>query len=316
MEPIFLEPAFKDYIWGGTRIKYSLNKHTPYEKTAESWEVSTNPDGKSTIRNGMYKGETLADVFDFQEVRKDIFGTKTTNMETFPLLVKFIDAETNLSVQVHPDDKYARRVENSNGKTEMWYIMDAGENAKIIDGVKENVTTKQLEEAIYSNSLESLLNYVDVKQGDVIYIPSGTIHAILGNTLICEIQQNSNLTYRVYDWGRVGKDGKPRELHIQKAIDVVDCSLRPQIKNTDTLEGESNIISSEYFKTDKIKIKGSEKSSSSVETFYIMNVVKGFGKLITSTNEYDIKYGDSFIIPATLGEFELQGDMEILKSYI
>ena len=316
MEPIFLEPVYKDYIWGGTRIKYSLNKHTPYEKTAESWEVSTNPDGKSTIKNGMYKGETLSDIFDFREIRKEIFGIKTTNMEKFPLLVKFIDAESNLSVQVHPDDKYAKRVENGSGKTEMWYIMDAGENAQIVCGVKENVTKKQLEEAINSNNLEPLLNYVDIKQGDVIYIPSGTIHAILGNTLICEIQQNSNLTYRVYDWGRVGKDGKPRELHIQKAIDVVDCSLTPQIENTDSLEEESNIISSEYFKTDKIKIKTNKKFSSSVETFYIMNVVKGFGKLITGNNEYEIKYGDSFIIPATLGEFELKGDMELLKTYL
>ncbi len=316
MEPIFLEPAFKDYIWGGTRIKYSLNKHTPYEKTAESWEVSTNPDGKSIIRNGTYKGETLYDLFDYKEVRKEIFGTKTSDMDKFPLLVKFIDAESNLSVQVHPNDEYARKYENSDGKTEMWYIMDAGENAQIICGLKEDVTTRQLAEAINTDTIEPILNYVNVKPGDVIYIPSGTIHAILGNTLICEIQQNSNLTYRVYDWGRVGKDGKPRELHKQKAIDVIDCSQKPQIKNTDNLESDSNIISSEYFKTDKINLNGSEKLSSNVETFYIMNVVKGFGKLITGNNEYEIKYGDSFIIPATLGEFELQGNMELLKSYL
>jgi len=316
MEPIFLEPAYKDYIWGGTRIKYSLNKQTPYEKTAESWEVSTNPDGKSIIKNGMYKGETLYDLFEYKDVRKDIFGTKTADMDKFPLLVKFIDAESNLSVQVHPNDKYARRYENSDGKTEMWYIMDAGENAKIICGLKDNVTSRQVEEAINFDNIEPLLNYVDVKPGDVIYIPSGTIHAILGNTLICEIQQNSNLTYRVYDWGRVGKDGKPRELHKQKAIDVIDCSLKPQIKNTDNLESNSNIISSDYFKTDKIITKGLENYISNVETFYIMNVVKGFGKLIVGNKEYEIKYGDSFIIPATLGEFQLQGNMELLKSYI
>ena len=316
MEPIFLEPAFKDYLWGGTRIKFSLNKQTPYEKTAESWEVSTNPDGKSVIKNGMYKGETLADLFDYMDMRKDIFGTKTANMEKFPILVKFIDAESNLSVQVHPNDYYARKYENSEGKTEMWYIMDAGENAQIICGLKENVTTKQFEEAVNTDTVEPLLNYVDVKPGDVIYIPSGTIHAILGNTLICEIQQNSNLTYRVYDWNRVGKDGKPRELHKQKAIDVVDCSLKPQIKNTDSTAPNTNIISSEYFKTDKMNINGSVNCASNVETFYVMNVVKGFGKLIVNNNEYEIKYGDSFIIPATLGEFELQGTMELLKSYL
>lgn len=281
MEPIFLEPAYKDYIWGGTRIKYSLGKKTPYEKTAESWEISTNPDGKSIIKNGMYKGETLADVFDYIEVRKDIFGTKTADMEKFPILVKYIDAEDNLSVQVHPNDKYAKRVENSEGKTEMWYVMDADEDSQVICGVKENVTTRQLEEAIYENDVEPLLNYVNVKKGDVIYIPSGTIHSILRNILICEIQQNCNLSYRVYDWGRVGKDGKPRELHKQKAIDVIDCSLRPQIKNTESIEeGDTNIIESEYFKVNKIVLEGGEKFTSSVETFYVMNVVKGFGKLI------------------------------------
>ena len=132
MEPFFLEPVYKDYIWGGNRIKHKLNKNTPYEKTAESWEISTNPDGKSIIKNGIYKNKTLADLFDFQDIRKDIFGVKTVNMKKFPLLVKYIDAESNLSVQVHPGDDYAKKIENDSGKTEMWYIMYAASDTQII----------------------------------------------------------------------------------------------------------------------------------------------------------------------------------------
>lgn len=233
MEPIFLEPVFKDYIWGGKRLKEDFNKNTPYEITAESWEVSTNDNGKSIVKNGEYKGLNLEEVFRNKTNRKELFGTKTVEMDKFPLLIKFIDASSNLSVQVHPNDEYAFKNENgSKGKTEMWYIMDCKPGAQIICGMKENVKQEELENILRSENVAEYLNFVTVEKGDCIYIPSGTIHAILGDTLICEVQQNSDLTYRVYDWGRVGKDGKPRELHVKKAIDVVELGVKLQINNT------------------------------------------------------------------------------------
>ena len=318
MEPIFLEPVFKDYIWGGNKLKKLFGKNSPYNITAESWEVSTNKNGQSIIANTMFNGKTLGELFDDMTLRASIFGTKTLNMEKFPLLIKFIDANSNLSVQVHPNDEYAFKNENGEkGKTEMWYIMECNEGAKIICGMKETVKKEDLLNIFSGENVSDYLNYVSVKKGDCIFIPSGTIHAIMGDTLICEIQQNSDLTYRVYDWGRVGKDGKPRELHIQKAIDAVNVGNKPQIAETSNWSvGEKNMISSDYFKTDKITIDGTFKDTSKEETFYAYNVVKGKGTIKANNKTYKLKLGDSFIIPADLGEFIFNGELELLKSYI
>lgn len=316
-EPLFLKPIFKDYIWGGKRLKEDFNKETPYDITAESWEVSTNDNGKSIVKNGDFQGLDLAEVFEKIENRNEIFGTKTQEMEKFPLLIKFIDASSNLSVQVHPDDKYAFEKENGNkGKTEMWYIMDCKEGAQIICGMKEDVTQEQLSNILKSDKVADYLNFVTVNKGDCIYIPSGTIHAILGDTLICEVQQNSDLTYRVYDWGRVGKNGKPRQLHVEKAIDVVSLGGKPQIENTNNIKEKGNIISSKYFKTDKIVVDVEFKDNSNAETFYAFNVVEGEGRIFENGKEYKLKLGDSFIIPATLGEYTIKGKLKLLKSYI
>jgi mannose-6-phosphate isomerase len=318
IEPIFLEPVFKDYIWGGNKLKELFHKNTPYDITAESWEISTNKNGKSIIKNEEYQNLDLAQLFDIKEKREELFGKKTINLDKFPLLVKFIDAANNLSVQVHPDDSYAFEKENGEkGKTEMWYIMECKPGAQIICGMKEGIKQEELPEILMGTKVENYLEFLDVHQGDVIYIPSGTIHAILGDTIICEVQQNSDLTYRVYDWGRVGKDGKPRELHVEKAIETVNVKSRPQLKNTNILkQGEENIIDSEYFKTNKIFVETSFKDHSSKDTFYAMNVVKGNGTIISGGKEYPLNLGDSFIIPAYLGEYEIKGNIELLKSYI
>ena len=318
MEPIFLKPIFKDYIWGGNKLKSLFGKDTPYEITAESWEVSTNKNGQSLIYGGEFDGQTLGTLFENKDLRENIFGTKSVSLDRFPLLIKFIDANSNLSVQVHPNDEYAFKYENGDkGKTEMWYIMECKDGAQIICGMKESVKKEDLPQILNSENVADYLNFVPVKEGDCIYIPSGTIHAILGDTLICEVQQNSDLTYRVYDWGRVGKDGKPRELHVNKAIDVVAVGSRPEIKRTkDWDAGEKNMISSEYFKTYKVTVNGEWKDESNMETFYAMNVVKGSGTIKSNEKTYDLKIGDSFIIPAKLGNYELSGDLELLKSYI
>lgn len=315
MEILFFEPVYKDYIWGGTRLKEYFGKNISTKTAAESWEISTNEDGLSKIKNKNMHGITLKDLFDDTEKRIDIFGTKTKNMSKFPLLIKFIDANTNLSVQVHPNDDYAKKYENDTGKTEMWHIIDCNSDAKIICGMKENVKKEDVEKIIRNNQIKENLNYVDIKKGDTIYIPAGTIHAILGNTLLCEIQQNSNLTYRVYDWDRVGKDGKPRQLHIDKAIRVINVQSNPSIKH-DTEEECVKIMESEFFTVEKINVNGTYCDNSSKGSFYAMNVIDGDGVIEDKTGQYEVKKGDSFLIPSNLGEYKIVGNLKILKSYI
>lgn len=315
MEILFFEPVYKDYIWGGTRLKDYFGKDVKTPTTAESWEVSTNDAGLSKISNSSMKGITLKELFDDKNIREEIFGTKTINMNKFPLLIKYIDAKSNLSVQVHPNNEFAKNNENDTGKTEMWYIIDCAKDAKIICGMKETVKQEDVEEIIKNNMIKENLNYVDIKKGDSIYIPSGTIHAILGDTLICEIQQNSNLTYRVYDWDRVGKDGKPRELHLEKAIKVIDVETKPSITHTKNDESKI-IVDSEYFKVEKIAVVDEYKDKSNKETFYIMNIIDGEGKIATKDKEYELKKGDTILISAKLGEYKIKGKLEILKSYI
>lgn len=313
LEPLFCKPIYKDYIWGGNKLKTIFNKNTPFEKTAESWEIASNKNGESFIQNGIYEGKTITDLFNDNSIKKYIFGDKCENLEKFPLLIKFIDANQNLSVQVHPDDEYAEIKENDMGKTEMWYIMDCKQDAKLICGLKD-INENDKNNKLRQQNIEKYLNYVSIEKGDVIYIPAGTVHAIMEGALICEIQQNSDLTYRLYDWNRVGNDGKPRELHLDKAIDVINVNNFEKPKATNN-EGYERIIDSKYFKVDKAVIEKSLKLKSNKDTFYAINVVCGSGKIVAN-KEYNIGLGDSFTIPAYLGEFVLQGDMEVLISYV
>lgn len=317
MEILFFEPVYKDYLWGGNRLKKEFNKNTPYEVTAESWEISANKNGKSVIKNGEYKGLNLEELFSKEDIRKEIFGNKTINLKEFPLLIKFIDANKNLSVQVHPDNEYAKKYENSLGKTEMWYIMDCNENSKIVCGVNENIDKEQLEQIVRDGKVKDALKYFEVKKGDSILIRPGTIHAIMEGTLICEIQQNADLTYRVYDWDRVDKNGNPRELHIDKALDVINLSNVPNKVKSEDME-KQNLVDCEFFKIDKIQVKDKYCGTSNLDTFITMNVVDGEGKILSKSNnqEYVLKRGDSFLIPANLGEFEITGNVTILKSYL
>lgn len=316
-EPIFLEPVFKDYIWGGQKLKNIFNKKVENEEcTAESWEISTNENGESMIRNGKYQGKTLTELFADKTVREAIFGTKCLKLTEFPLLIKFIDANNSLSVQVHPDNEYAIKHENSLGKTEMWYILDCEPGAQIICGVKPGVTKKMLKEAMNSEKIAEYLNYIDVRKGDCIYIPSGTIHALLGKTLVAEVQQNSNLTYRVYDWGRVGKDGKPRELHIQKALDVINTEKNPQIKNIVTNLPKVSVVESEFFTTNKINVQNEFQEDVSKESFMAFDVIEGEGSLQIENQTYELRKGDSFLIPACTKQYKLEGKMELLQSFV
>lgn len=315
MDIIFLEPVFKNYIWGGQKLKQIFKKNTPYDITAESWEISTNKNGVNKIINGEYKDKYLNEIFEEKNLRTKIFGTKCAEMQDFPLLIKYIDAKQNLSVQVHPDDEYARKYENDYGKNELWYIMDCPKNAKLVCGLNERVTRENLNNIVRSEKIKENLRYIDIEKGDSIYIPSGTVHAILSDTLVCEIQQNSNLTYRIYDWDRVDKDGKRRELHISKAIDVINLDNKIEKVKLNNSSSQ-NLISSRYFSVDRIDVNGEKDFTSNMETFYTINVVEGSGKVFSNNKEYVINCGDSFIIPAQLGKFKIDGKMIILVSYM
>lgn len=215
-----LAPCFKDYLWGGRRLVEEYNKQYSGEILAESWELSCHPDGPSVIINGQYAGKTLQEYIDTEG--KDVLGENCRRFKEFPILTKFIDAKDNLSIQVHPDNRYALKNEGQYGKTEMWYVMDAGEDAYLYYGFKQEISREEFARRIEEDTLLDVLNSVRVQKGDVLFIEAGTIHAIGKDILIAEIQQNSNITYRVYDYGRTGKDGKKRDLHIEKALAVTN----------------------------------------------------------------------------------------------
>ena len=316
MDILFLEPAYKNYIWGGNRLKKEFDKNTPYEITAESWEISTNKNGNSIVVNGDFKGKKLQELFEMTDCKSDIFGEKCIKKDRFPILIKFIDAKNNLSVQVHPDDIYAQKNENDIGKSEMWYIMDCPKDAKIICGLDETIKTKQqLKDIINSGNIKEYLQYIDIEKGDSIYIPAGTIHAITSGILICEIQQNSDLTYRVYDWDRVDKNGNSRELHIKQAIDVINLKNKA-IKVKTKVKEYQKILDTENFKVDKLNINGKYLAESNEDTFYAINILDGEGRIYWNNKEHKIKKGDSFIIPANIGKYKISGNLIALKTYL
>ena len=314
MNLIFMEPVFKDYLWGGNRLKNELHKKSDLEITAESWEISSNKNGDCKIINEEYRDLTLSELYERKDLREPIFGSKCIDIEEFPLLVKYIDAKQNLSIQVHPDDEYAKTIGLPNGKNEMWYIMDCENNSKIIAGLNKNLEKQELAEIIKNDRIKDYLNYTDIKKGDSIYISAGTVHAILGGVLICEIQQNSDTTYRVYDWDRKDKNGNSRELHKEQAINTIKPNIIPEVIH-ENLESNQIIASNKYFEVEKINISGDFIDESDTNTFFIINVVDGEGKVKTKREEIKLIKGDSFLVPATIGKYEFEGTMQILKTY-
>ena len=293
-----LYPECKDYIWGGEKLKESYGKVTDASPCAESWELSFHKDGPTKLSDG----RLLMDA-----VTKADIGSRAAKFPFFPLLIKFIDAKADLSVQVHPSDEYALKNENSFGKTEMWYIVEADEGAGIYLGFKEDVKKEEFEKAINEKKLTELLNFFEVKAGDCFFIPSGTIHAIGKGCLICEIQQNSNLTYRVYDYGRKDKNGNERELHVEKAKAV--SSLK---KFEPAIFDDGILGSCEYFTVKKYIVDDEIELCADSESFNSVTAIRGGGYI----NGEPIACGDSFFIPAGFGKYKIKGDLEILLTYV
>ncbi|MFA9462664.1 MAG: type I phosphomannose isomerase catalytic subunit [Velocimicrobium sp.] len=304
-----LAPACKDYIWGGTKLKDEFGKKFDGDKLAETWELSCHPDGPCTILNKDKYGLTLQEYIEIQG--KEILGTNCERFEQFPILIKLIDAKDNLSIQVHPDNTYALEHEKQYGKTEMWYVVDCKEGASLYYGFASKVTKEEFKMRIENNTLLEVLNRVLVKKGDVFFIEPGTIHAIGSGILIAEIQQNSNVTYRVYDYGRIGNDKKPRELHIDKALAVTNMTPRTQAYDFGT-----HIGMCDYFITDKIELQKEETFDVSNESFCSLLITEGSLSIYSGTEQVDAKKGDSILLTAGSGSCTLRGTADVIKTTI
>ena len=313
MPVLKLKPACKDYLWGGHRLADEYGVEYDGDILAEAWMLSCHPDGMSVIDNGSYKGKTLREYIDSEG--KQVLGRNCRRFREFPILIKFIDARDNLSIQVHPDNRYALKNEGQYGKTEMWYVMDAGQDACLYYGFKKEITKEEFSRRIEQGTLTEVLNAVPVHKGDMLFIESGTIHAIGKDILIAEIQQNSNVTYRVYDYGRVGKDGRKRDLHIEKAIAVTNRV--PIVKDNSSYP---HVADCDYFTVDKLNMDGSflKKAEGEVgdASFESILILDGEGIIKTDDEELEYKKGDSFFLPAESGRYVLEGRCDALITTI
>ena len=315
MEILKLNPVFKDYLWGGTKLRDEYGFESDLEKLAEGWMLSCHKDGENTISNGKYKNKTLTTVIN---ENPDFLGENGKKFEYFPILIKLIDAKNDLSVQVHPDNEYAMRVEKEYGKTECWYVLDCDENAELIYGFNREISSEEFKERIANNTFLETVNKVKVKKGDLFFIEAGTLHAIGSGILLAEIQQNSNTTYRVYDYGRLGADGKPRELHVEKAIDVTNCT--PPTRSTNP-EGElivedgynsQMLTKCDLFNVEKIIVLDTYSAIADDKSFVSVLVTDGKGEI----DNISIKKGDSLFIPANYGKFIVTGNVEIIVTRV
>lgn len=318
MEILRLQPAGMDYLWGGTRLRDEYGKNIEMTPLAETWECSVHPDGLSIVANGEYRGKTLAEVL---ERHPKWMGRKVQNGE-FPILAKFIDAKKDLSVQVHPDDDYAREHENQNGKTEMWFVIDADEGAQLIYGFKHRVTEKILKKVVETGTLDKHLQKVEVHKGDVFYVPAGTVHGIGAGILVAEIQESSNVTYRVYDYDRVDKNGKKRELQFDKAVQVMNMDVAPDIKQNPKIVKHYPGCSREllcrckYFEVERIQVSKAFSFSVLDESFQVIMCLNGEGQVETlEENLKPVRFvkGRTMFLPAGLGRCLVVGDATVLK---
>lgn len=314
-----LSPAFKDYLWGGTKLREVYGKNCSFDKVAESWELSTHTAGQSRLTAGGFEGITLNEYFE--KAGKAVLGKNCEKFDNFPVLIKFIDAKDPLSIQVHPSDEYALKIEHEYGKTEMWYVMDCEPGAFLYFGVNREVTKEEFRERIENNTVLEVLNRVDVHPGDVFFIESGTIHAIGAGILICEIQQNSNCTYRVYDYDRRGADGKPRELHVEKALEVsrfTPSDTADKQGAAEKIKGGTakQLAACKYFTAEKLEINGTAEVEVTEDSFASFIVVSGSGKIKGAENTVEFKAGDSLFVPAGTGVVKLSGECTVIKTTV
>ncbi len=302
MYPLKMKPEIKHLIWGGKRLREFYNKNCTRDDVGESWEVSAHPEGLSYIANGALKGVSLADAI--QQYPEEIAPVE------FPLLFKLIDASQDLSIQVHPDDAYVQKTNNNlHGKIEMWYIIDAKPGARIGYGWNQTMTPDLVRQAIENGTLEQYINYIPVTAGQAYFIPAGIVHCLCKGLLVAEIQQNSTMTYRLYDYNRKDKNGNNRQLHIHESLDVLDYSDN---RNATVVTGDNVILAScPYFTAEKIisdYYKGDTK-----DTFEILFFVNGHGEIITDQGTESFQAGDTYLLPSSLGAYTIKGQCTIMR---
>lgn len=308
--PLKFETIYKEKIWGGNKLYNQLNKDVPENsKVGETWEISCVEGDISIVKNGMLAGNSLQDLIEIY--MGDLVGDKVYDKYgiEFPVLIKFIDANDDLSIQVHPDNEVAKERHNAFGKNEMWYILESEKDSKLISGFNKTVTKREYLDKLEANKISDILNFEAVKKGDVFFIPAGRVHAIGSGILLAEIQQTSDITYRIYDWDRKDKDGNGRELHTDYAIDVLDYKKHDNYKtNYNTSENEATeLAKTEYFTTNIIELtKKLEIDIFKIDSFIIYIATEGETEIIYSTkNSINIKKGETILIPAELNSIIL-----------
>jgi len=321
--PLLFTPVLKDYIWGGRNLETKLGRPLPAGTIAESWEIAAHPDGQSVVENGRFAGQTLSELH--QQLGLDLIGSRNEwaqQRQKFPLLIKLLDANDALSVQVHPNDAYALANEgNELGKTEMWVVLQAEPEAAIILGLSQATTAAEFRTAIESGALEPFLHRIPVQAGDVVCVPSGSVHAILSGLLIAEIQQNSNTTYRVFDWNRT-QNGQARPLHIDKALDVINFQqvqpglCQPELVAQDGGVTRWQLCHNEYFVTERVKMgEGAEyRGQCDGQSLEIWGVLEGH----VTVNDVAITAVRFTLLPAALGEFTVKANRAatLLRTYV
>ena len=319
-KPFLLKPAGKDYLWGGERLKSEFGKDLPLTPLAETWECSTHPDGPSTVASGLYAGQSLTDVLN---AHPEYLGSRHAHSGELPILIKFIDAAKDLSVQVHPTDEYAAEHENGqSGKSELWYVLDAAEDAKLVYGFQQDMIPEQVRTSIEQGSVQKYLNCVPIRKNDVFYVEAGTVHGIGAGALIAEIQENSNLTYRLYDYDRVDKNGRKRELHVDKALAVANlkaCAApRQPLRVLKYRQGCATefLRRCPYFEVHRMLLN-TDTHGVSYQTddfsFHVLLCTEGHGTLDMAEGE-SLKFqaGSCIFIPANSTELRLRGSGQLL----
>lgn len=318
-QPLRLHPCYKEYLWGGKKLKTSFGKTDAPEVTAESWELASHRDGASVVAEGELRGKTLAELGELD--RAAFWGSDCAG-EDFPILVKLIDAAKDLSVQVHPSDETALAEKGEQGKAEMWYIVDCEPGAALYLGFSQQITQEELRRCATDGTICQVLNRVPVQRGDVFFILPGTVHAIGAGIVIAEIQQNSNTTFRIFDYHRKGADGKPRPLHLERAAEVASCA--PLLPEECRANGEvafpeftlTEMFSCRYFRAYRLDVTQEVEMKCDGRSFQHLLCVEGEGEIHCGGEAYSLRRGDSFFMPAALGRYIIEGQCRVLLSRI
>lgn len=321
--PLKFNPIFKEKLWGGTKIKTILNKDFgKLDNCGESWEISGVKGNLSVVSEGVVKGETIQELI--KNHKGKLVGEKIYNQfgDEFPLLIKFIDAKQDLSIQVHPNEELAQKKHNGHGKTEMWYVLQTDKNAKLISGFNKKTSREEYLEYFNSGKLIELLNKEEVNNGDVFFLPAGRVHTIGKGLLLAEIQQTSDITYRIYDFDRKDKHGNKRELHVEEALDAIDYSHYPNYKTP--YENQANthnsIIKTPYFTANKLNLdKKHDINHTELDSFKVYICTKGEAEIITDNEERtSIQFGETVLMPACIKNYAIEpkGKVELLETYI